>query len=153
MDVRVGPQRRLSTTGWGKEEKGVAEDEMVGWHHQLNGCEFEQTPGVSEGQGSLACCSSWGHKEWTWLSDWTKKQQWFKCQSHLKNTFTTISRLVFHYPTGYWSLAKLIHKNNSWGPEWGTPPVAKVMRKEARHRQRRDRASGVPLEILERLPP
>ena len=40
-----------------------------------------------------------------------------------------------------------------WGPEWGTPPMAKVMRKEARHTQRRDRASGVPLEILEHLPP
>ena len=36
---------------------------MVGWHHQLNGHEFEQAAGVSEGQGSLACCSSWGHKE------------------------------------------------------------------------------------------
>ena len=45
-----------------KKEKG-AEDEMVGWHHQLNGYEFEQTPGDSEGQGSLACCSPWGHKE------------------------------------------------------------------------------------------
>ena len=40
-----------------------------------------------------------------------------------------------------------------WGPEWGTPPVAKVMRKEAQHMQRRDRASGVPLEILKHLPP
>ena len=38
-------------------------DEMVGWHHRLNGHEFEQTPGDSEGQGSLACCSPWGHKE------------------------------------------------------------------------------------------
>ena len=65
MDVRVGPQRRLSTAGGGKEEKRVAEDEMVGWHHQLNGCELERTPEVSEGQGSLVCCSSWGHKEWT----------------------------------------------------------------------------------------
>ena len=36
---------------------------MVGWHHQLNGREFERTPGDSEGQGSLACCSPWGHKE------------------------------------------------------------------------------------------
>ena len=42
---------------------GVTEDEMVGWHHQLNGHEFEQIPGDSEGQGSLVCCSSWGHKE------------------------------------------------------------------------------------------
>ena len=46
-----------------KEEKGMAEDEMVGCHHWLNGCEFEQALGVGEGQGSLACCSPWGHKE------------------------------------------------------------------------------------------
>ena len=42
----------------------MTEDEMVGWHHQLNGHEFEQTPGVGGGQGGLACCSPWGHKEW-----------------------------------------------------------------------------------------
>ena len=48
---------------WRQEEKGMTEGEMVGWHHWLNGHEFEQTPGDSEGQGSLACCSSWGHKE------------------------------------------------------------------------------------------
>ena len=47
----------------GKRRRGVAEDEMVGWHHGLNGHEFEQAPGDSEGQGSLACCSSWGRKE------------------------------------------------------------------------------------------
>ena len=41
----------------------MTEDEMVGWHHQLNGHEFEQTPGVGDGQGGLACCGSWGHKE------------------------------------------------------------------------------------------
>ena len=41
----------------------MTEDEMVGWHHRLNGREFEQTPGDTEGQGSLACCSSWGCKE------------------------------------------------------------------------------------------
>ena len=46
-----------------QEEKGTTEDEMVGWHHQLNGHEFEQAPGVGDGQGSLACCSPWGHKE------------------------------------------------------------------------------------------
>ena len=48
---------------WGQEEKGATEEEMVGWHHQLNGHEFEQTLGDGEGQGSLACCSSWGHKD------------------------------------------------------------------------------------------
>ena len=47
----------------GRGEKGTTEDEMVGWHHQLNGHEFGQTPGMSEGQGSLVCCSSWGLKE------------------------------------------------------------------------------------------
>ena len=47
----------------------MTEDEMVGWHHRLNGHEFEQTPGDGEGQGSLACCSPWGRKE----SDTTKQ--------------------------------------------------------------------------------
>ena len=55
---------------WG-QENGATEDEMVGWHHRPNGCEFEQTPGDSEGQGSLACCSSWVTKSQTRLSDWT----------------------------------------------------------------------------------
>ena len=48
---------------WGQEEKGMTEDEMVGWHHWFNGQEFEQTLGDSEGQGSLECCSPWGCKE------------------------------------------------------------------------------------------
>jgi len=45
------------------EEKGPTEDEMVGWHHQLDVHEFEQALGVGDGQGSLACCSPWGCKE------------------------------------------------------------------------------------------
>jgi len=49
---------------WGQEEKRATEDKMIGWHHQLNGPEFEQTPGAGERQGSLACYSPWGHKEW-----------------------------------------------------------------------------------------
>ena len=48
---------------WGQEEKGTTEDEMAGWHHQLDGHEFERTPGVGDGQGSQACCNSWGRKE------------------------------------------------------------------------------------------
>ena len=48
---------------WRQEEKGTTEDEMVGWHHWLNGHEFEQTPGDSEGQRSPPCCRPWGHKE------------------------------------------------------------------------------------------
>ena len=48
---------------WGQEEKRVTEDEIIGWHHQFNGHKSEQTPGDSEGQRSLACYSSWDHKE------------------------------------------------------------------------------------------
>ena len=55
-------------------EKGTTEDEMVGWHHQFNGHEFEQAPGDRAGQGSLACCSPWGHKE-SGLRDWTTAMQ------------------------------------------------------------------------------
>ena len=56
---------------WGLEEKGTTEDQMVGWHHRINGRGFEWTLGVGDGQGGLVCCSSWGHKE-TWLSNWTE---------------------------------------------------------------------------------
>ena len=55
-----------------QEEKGTTEDEMAGWHHCLNGHEFEWTPGVGDGQGGLAWCSSWGLKESDMLSDWTE---------------------------------------------------------------------------------
>ena len=48
---------------WGQEEKVVIENEMVGWHHWLNGHEFEKTLGDNEEQGSLVCCNSWGLKE------------------------------------------------------------------------------------------
>ena len=48
---------------WGQEEKRTTEDEMAGWHHRLDGHEFGWTPGVGDGQGSLACCNSWGCKQ------------------------------------------------------------------------------------------
>ena len=57
---------------WGQETKGTTEDEMAWWHHRLDGHEFEWTPGVGDGQGGLACCSSWGHKE----SDMTERLNW-----------------------------------------------------------------------------
>ena len=57
---------------WGQEEKGTTEDEMAGWHHRLNGHEFEWTPGVGDGHGGPACCDSWGHKE----SDTTERLNW-----------------------------------------------------------------------------
>ena len=48
---------------WGQEEKGTTEDEMAGWYHRLDRCEFEWTLEVVDGQGVLVCCGSWGHKE------------------------------------------------------------------------------------------
>ena len=57
---------------WGQEEKGTTEDEMAGWHHWLDGREFEWTLGVDDGQGGLVCCNSWGHKE----SDTTQQLNW-----------------------------------------------------------------------------
>ena len=61
--------------GWRQEEKGTTEDEMVGWHHQLNGHESEQALGVGDRQGSLAYCSPWGHEELDMterLNDWSE---------------------------------------------------------------------------------
>ena len=57
---------------WGQEEKGMTEDEMAGWHHWLDGREFEWTAGVGDGQRGLACCYSWGRKE----SDTTERLNW-----------------------------------------------------------------------------
>ena len=56
----------------GKVEKWMTEDEMVGWHHRLNGHGFGWTPEVDVGQGGLACCSPWGHKDW----DMTERLNW-----------------------------------------------------------------------------
>ena len=57
---------------WRQEEKGMTADEMAGWHHWLDGCDSVWTPGVSDGQGGLACCDSWGRKE----SDTTERLNW-----------------------------------------------------------------------------
>ena len=57
---------------WGQEEKGTTEDEMAGWHHWLDGHEFEWTLGVGDGQGGMACCDLWSHQE----SDTTEQLNW-----------------------------------------------------------------------------
>ena len=77
---------------WRWEEKGIKEDKMVGWHHWLDGHRFGWTPGVGDGQGGLACCGSWGHKE----SDMTERLNWIELnykvsevrQRRIKETFT-----------------------------------------------------------------
>ena len=67
MDMSLGKLWELvmddAGRDWGQEEKGMTEDEMVGWHHRLNGHGFGWTLGVGDGQGGLVCCSSWDRKE------------------------------------------------------------------------------------------
>ena len=58
---------------WGQEEKGMTEDDRVGWHHRLNGHEFGWTPWIGDGQGGLACCSPWGHRVG---HDWATELNW-----------------------------------------------------------------------------
>ena len=60
---------------WGQEDKGTTEDEMAGWHHQLDGYEFGWTPGVGDGQGGLVCCGSWGCKE-SDMTEWLNWTDW-----------------------------------------------------------------------------
>ena len=88
---------------WGQEEKGTTEDEMAGWHHRLDGHEFEWTPGVGDGQGGLACCDSWGRKELDmteWLN-WTEDMEdnptdsWHQWTHHIffcfRSVYSTLS--------------------------------------------------------------
>ena len=88
---------------WRQEEKGTTEDEMVGWHHRLNGHGFGWTPGVGDGQGGGACCGSWGHKEsdtterlnWT---DNTKREIWKQGKKIYKTTILTQWQVHFYIP-------------------------------------------------------
>ena len=86
---------------WGQEEKGMTEDEMVEWHHQLDGRESEWTPGVGDGQGGLACCNSLGRKE----PDTTERLNWTELNwigtvlvFFFLTYFTLYNRLQFHPP-------------------------------------------------------
>ena len=76
---------------WGQEEKGTTEDEMVGWHHWLDGRESEWTPGVGDGQGGLACCGSWGHKEsHNWATELNQTEHVYICThtyTHLQDLY------------------------------------------------------------------
>ena len=80
---------------WGQEEKGMTEDEMAGWHHWLDECESEWTPGDGDGQGGLACCASWCHKEsdtTEWLN-WTELIAEWAHSHHLKLIRVFIARI------------------------------------------------------------
>ena len=89
---------------WG-QVKGTTEDEMVGWHHQLDGHGFGWTPEVGDGQGGLECCGSWGHKE----SDTTERLNWTETYTFRRPSFSYVLSAVFllnlnlnTWTTGMW---------------------------------------------------
>ena len=83
---------------WGQEEKGTKVDEMVGWHHRLNGHGFGWTPGVCDGQGGLVCCGSWGCKE----SDTTERLNWTESMSSSAITFLSWNSLSPRLRSNFW---------------------------------------------------
>ena len=95
---------------WGQEEKGMTEDEMVGWHHRHNGHGFGWTPEVGDGQGRLACCSPWGRKE----SDMIMRLNW---KFHLilkkkKRIVGGIIDCIIGWAGHLWRY--FLHNNNWW---------------------------------------
>ena len=110
---------------WGQEEKGTTEDEMAGWHHWLDGREFEWTPGVGDGQGGLACCNPWGHKE----SDMTGWQNWTELTLIFSFIFPSAPSSVV-YTLGWdrnrpWDFssknAALLHSRQEFSLTWHKP--------------------------------
>ena len=89
--LRKGPDARKD---WRQEEKGVTEDELVGWHHQLNGHELEQAPGVGDGQVSLTCFSPWSHKE----SGMPERLNWLNWSAHtpILSNDNSCNRVMFY---------------------------------------------------------
>ena len=79
---------------WRQEEKGMTEDEMVRWHHQLYGYEYEQAPGVGDGQGSLMCCSPRGRKG----LDTTERLNWFVELTVLEKIWKNLCNLHLTVP-------------------------------------------------------
>ena len=92
---------------WGQEKKGTTEDEMAGWHHRLDGHEFEWTPGVGDGQGGLVCCDSWGRKE----SDTTERLNWTEPDIYLGQIMTR-QQMIFRSSWLWWRMIKLIIRKN-----------------------------------------
>ena len=96
-----------------RQEKGMTENEMVGWHHQLNGHEFEQAPGVGDGQGSLVFCSPWVTKNQTPLRNWTELTEmstmWFRVLKWENAETGSYIICVFIIPRSYHFMG------NRWG--------------------------------------
>ena len=99
---------------WRQEEKGTTEDDMVEWHHWLDGYESEQAPGVGDGQGSLACCSPWGCKE----LDMTEWLNW-TVLSHPNGRKQRGTKKSLEFETDYLTGHLLSLDENAWWiPSW-----------------------------------
>ena len=101
---------------WGQGEKGTTEDEMVGWHHQLNGHEFGWSPGAGVGQGGMACCSSWGRRvghNWA-----TELNHHLKTVFILASFFPELSHTVARYVNIYIRLCQPPAENSSVIPHY-----------------------------------
>ena len=108
---------------WRQEEKGTTEDEMVGWHHRLDGHEFEQAPEVGDGQGSLACCSPWGHKELdtteqlNWSHNVLKPGRRFLPFPSFSKLFSYSTNCAFSYT--FWNSFLILALTGTW--KWSLP--------------------------------
>ena len=104
--IRKDPDARKD---WKQEKKGMTEDEMVGRHHRLNEHKFEQASGVGDGQGSLTCCSPWGHKD----SDRTEQLNWttFGKTSNLPYIYIYIYIYIELYLYHLYIIISVTHKN------------------------------------------
>ena len=111
--IRKGPD---AGKDWRWEEKETTEDEMVGWHHQGNGQEFEQALGIGDGQGSLACCSPWGHRvghNWENELSFSLRLQYEYLESRRWVPFTFDSPVSII--TGRISITNYWNENILWG--------------------------------------
>ena len=106
---------------WGQEEKGTTEDEMVVWHHQLNLCQFEQTLGDSEEQGSLAWCSPEGHKE-SDTTEWLNNNNYSDTQTRQRQYRKVQYKILHvHEHENLQNINKsnlAIYTNNAWWSNW-----------------------------------
>ena len=118
-DAKIRPIGKDPDSGkdWGQEKKGTTEDEMARWHHWLNGCEFEWTSGVGDGQGGLACCDSWFRQgvrhDWVTELNWTESS-WQKVRK-IQHMLAFVSRHDTGVRRSLWKKAGL----QSWSSHGG----------------------------------
>ena len=125
---------------WGQEEKGTTEDEMAGWHHRLDGRKFDRTLGVGGGQGGLACCDSWGHKE----SDTTERLNWTELTSLKEAAFISMVKSIFSFSLSLLKLLLLLLSRFSRIRLCATPKTAAHQAPPSLRFSRQEHRSGFP---------